>query len=569
MVQMIGNVPSVEGLKRSLKLLMPGLILFCLSLFILHWGWQIGIRVYDEGISVYGAMRVLQGDLPYGDFRAVYPPGHFYALALVFLLFGKSLLVERVYSVILMSLIAVLCYSLARRISSARLAVLSWLMLILWMASFGYLFYGSNVLPTLVLSLLSCSLLINFLQSGSDKHLLLAGAAAGATVLFRHDVGVYTIISEAAILLISALAEARRRDRKALAIPRLLVPTGLYSAAVAAVVLPVLFLLIYHVPTRYLIADFIEWPAVYHVFRTLPFPTLLPHPFGVFTGEYTPAQALRTALNRFVFYYPIFILFLVSLVVISRFRPRQASAASEPQSRMMPTLLLLLLGITFLNYVRTLPDNYHLLVPTLPALILLPAMFSKTGGTSFGKIGLSFRCLTIFFTIIMMITLGRFFLQSPPSAANLSTFILDRARGIQMLPHDVRNIEAAVRCVQEYVPKDQRIFVGNVRHDRLSVNDIMFYFLSERESATRYHMFDPGVTTTRDIQREIIREIEDNRVTCVVLWYGDEGAIGPNAGGVSSGITDLDHFIRTKFQLVQRFGDYLILFRRTLDQKNA
>src|SRR5690606_4985608 len=52
------------------------------------------------------------------------------------------------------------------------------------------------------------------------------------------------------------------------------------------------------------------------------------------------------------------------------------------------------------------------------------------------------------------------------------------------------------------------IFVGNVRHDLISINDIGFYFLADRASATRYHELYPGVATTHSVQVSIIDDIK-------------------------------------------------------------
>jgi len=54
-------------------------------------------NVYDEGLIVFGAQRVLEGDIPYRDFWTLYAPGQFYAVAGLFKLFGSSVLVERLW----------------------------------------------------------------------------------------------------------------------------------------------------------------------------------------------------------------------------------------------------------------------------------------------------------------------------------------------------------------------------------------------------------------------------------------------------------------------------------------
>ena len=53
--------------------------------------------IYDEGLIVQGAERILHGQRPYVDFTSGYPPGQFYTIALVFRVFGSSLMAERIW----------------------------------------------------------------------------------------------------------------------------------------------------------------------------------------------------------------------------------------------------------------------------------------------------------------------------------------------------------------------------------------------------------------------------------------------------------------------------------------
>src|SRR5580692_11140810 len=68
---------------------------FAVSFLLLLTGMSVRPSMYDEGITVTGAMRVLGGQLPHRDFYTNYGPAHFYILAGLFKLFGESLLVER------------------------------------------------------------------------------------------------------------------------------------------------------------------------------------------------------------------------------------------------------------------------------------------------------------------------------------------------------------------------------------------------------------------------------------------------------------------------------------------
>ena len=73
-------------MKLSLRVV-PLFLFSCLAAFLLM---ARSIVVYDEGIVLTGAMRVLAGDVIHRDFYANYGPGQFYALAGLFQVFGQS-----------------------------------------------------------------------------------------------------------------------------------------------------------------------------------------------------------------------------------------------------------------------------------------------------------------------------------------------------------------------------------------------------------------------------------------------------------------------------------------------
>jgi hypothetical protein len=109
----------------------------------------------------------------------------------------------------------------------------------------------------------------------------------------------------------------------------------------------------------------------------------------------------------------------------------------------------------------------------------------------------------------------------------------------------------------ERTQPDDPIFVGNQRHDMVFVNDVGFYYLAGRPSATRYSELHPGVATTRPVQEEIMRELESQQVQLLVLvdiWLSQE----PNSSALSSGVTDLDRYIRSHYRKNAQFGEFQI-----------
>ena len=78
----------------------------------------------DEGIVLAGAQRILEGQIPYRDFFSFYTPGSFYVTALLFKVFGSSIVVARGALVFFGASFAAVTYVLARRTCSQAIALL-------------------------------------------------------------------------------------------------------------------------------------------------------------------------------------------------------------------------------------------------------------------------------------------------------------------------------------------------------------------------------------------------------------------------------------------------------------
>jgi 4-amino-4-deoxy-L-arabinose transferase-like glycosyltransferase len=68
------------------------------------------VAPYDEGLILSASSRVLAGDIPYRYFYANYGPAQFYILAALFKLFGPSVLVERLWDVLIRSCTGLVIY---------------------------------------------------------------------------------------------------------------------------------------------------------------------------------------------------------------------------------------------------------------------------------------------------------------------------------------------------------------------------------------------------------------------------------------------------------------------------
>lgn len=79
----------------------------------------------DEGIILQGTQRILHGQVLYRDFFSFFTPGSYYLLALLFRIFGSSMLVARTALAVYGGLLSAFTYLLARRVCSRWGAMLA------------------------------------------------------------------------------------------------------------------------------------------------------------------------------------------------------------------------------------------------------------------------------------------------------------------------------------------------------------------------------------------------------------------------------------------------------------
>jgi 4-amino-4-deoxy-L-arabinose transferase-like glycosyltransferase len=99
------------------------LILFLLSFLYLCLFRRPTAMEPDEGIILQGAQRILSGQIPYRDFFSFYTPGSYYSLALLFRIFGSSIVVARTALAFTGAILSLITYLLARRVCSPTVAL--------------------------------------------------------------------------------------------------------------------------------------------------------------------------------------------------------------------------------------------------------------------------------------------------------------------------------------------------------------------------------------------------------------------------------------------------------------
>jgi dolichyl-phosphate-mannose-protein mannosyltransferase len=547
--QLADRHPNRLGLRSGLT------VLLLASLSCLCWlgGLVTHLSLYDEGLAVYGAERVLGGEVPYRDFWTLYAPGQFYALAAVFHFCGPGLLAARVYSAAVQLLIVVCAYGLARKLVPAPWALLSWFLVTVTLPAFNPCY---PMAPAMLCALLSCFCLARYLEGPKRRYLLMAGACTGVGAVFRHDVGAYIFFAETVLILtygcrLHHAATGQRAER----VWEGFRAWGYYLAGIIWVTFPVGAFFLARVPIADVYADLIQFPIqVYPRVRSLPYPALVPDPAFLRSGVQRPLSYGLACLERVPFYLPLAVYLAAAARLILLLFLRHPFAVRD-----WLQLLLLLLGLTLFTHARMRADLPHLLPTLIPAILLFSAM-----GMAWSERPV-FRRLLGPLMLLTVLSLALPFLQATAAlvheAPALVLLDLERARGIALDREQAGPLQEAVRYLQERVPAGERIFVASTRHDRIVSNDILFYFLADRPSATRYHELHPGVVDTQAVQRAIIQDLGDQQVRYIVLETGGEEVREPNASGESTGVTELDAYIRAHYRPETAFGPHLILRR--------
>jgi len=496
---------------------------------------QFGI--YDEGFAVFNATRIINGDIPYKDFWAIYPPGQFYTLAILFKTFGTTLLVARIYDTFVRMLIVYSVWLITKKITSHGIGYFTAVSAALLLGSAN--FYTYAVFPTLALSLLSILCLLEYIDKTKQYWLFLAGIFIGFTFFFRWDIGLYVSISIFATIVIIYLfrisAENISSSAKMLFNPS---EIAMLSGTSFVIVLTGYGYIGSLTGFGNLWDQVVIFPTtILRNVRWLPYPALLPA-----TSEF---------LNWIRFYFPLFVYGIAFF--------NYAHAVSKQRitlnTKFFGGISIFFLGVLLFIQALSRYDYIHVVPTSLLAILITFSLLSQNVFKLNNPIIKLVRILLlsglislyiILPAIILLYVLGGFSpLECYSQTERASCVYLDKDQ------------EMAIEYIRENTIENETIFVGNQRHDSIFVNDIGFYFLSARQSSSKYSELYSGVATTLPVQQAIVQDIEVKNTRWIVLVQIPQST-EPNASANNSGIIYLDNFIRTNYSLVEEFGHYQI-----------
>ncbi len=521
-----------------------------LALTLLFLGGAIGLFLpikyplnpYDEGIALVNGWRVLNGDLPFRDYWAIYPPGQSYVLAGLFGLAGPTIMVERVYDTLTRLGIAVVIFWLGfLMLPQRRWAVAPYLCAVTLLAAAT--FYGYAVFPALFCAFTALLLAFIYWQRTRRWWLFAAGLATGVCLLFRLDIGVYTGLALTAGLIVAELWVAPNQQSLGQRLGRAAISCLVIMAGAAAVAIPFYGLLAAAAGPGVLWDNLIVFPAtIFHDVRHLPYPSPWP--------DWSDWGAVGDWLR---FYLPIIVITATGLVVLlAALRGRGQPGRLRRDHAQAVTVAVLGAGLFIQALSRY--DEIHVLPASLCTVLLIVWLLQQIPMTLWRQ---------PFFVAGVVAVLALpvwFYLLAPygqfsDHVARFGPLGCYSERPVASCVPVIPEQETILRLLDQLDPQDGPLYSGLLRHSQIFVNDVSLYFLAGRPIPTRYHELHPGVATTLPVQEEIIRELEQGQVEWLALvdWPNPRE---PNDSALSSGVNALDVYIRDNYSWLRTEGWY-------------
>lgn len=536
------------------EVVIPSVVVFALSFLFLFLGMNRVPNMYDEGLVLTDAMRVAAGQMPHRDFYVNYGPAQFYILAGLFKVFGQALIVERLYDLLIKSLIVASIFAVTLRYCRRSIAVCAAAAAAAWV--FSIVVTGTAMVPVTLLGLSAAILVAPVLaRKVPAGRLLAAGAIAGVTALFRYEIGAGLFGVGTLVIALAMLTGPKGALPKARTFLATYWP---YLAGFAAVVLPPALYYVSVAPIQPLLHDAITFPMKYYArTRGLPF---LRFPWRW--------------LDNLEIYLPIIIVTIALCGLVLRlWKPQRKEStnlgggvAIETWEAFLFAFALLGLLMCFKGFVR--PDRMQMFAAIVSSVPLTAILFERRW--NFSRF---IRVLIVVAACLFLLTAAR---RAFGQARILYLYrlsvleeLIQAARGIPEVQADWCKSKSALTAglcflpegsgipaaefIQLHTRPGDRLFSGLERHDKIFVNDMLIYFATQRLPATRWAHFDPGLQNRYEVQNQIIRELEENAPPYIVLLKNENWPDEPNESARSSGVVAVDKYIRNRYRQVANF----------------
>jgi hypothetical protein len=515
------------------------IIIFFISLMVMVSFMAIPMNIFDEGLIAFGTQRLMWGEVPYKDFWLVYGPAQLILTALAFFLTEPSLTILRIVDALIKASLTTLIFAHIRRFSGIKPALALWAVTTYWISTIG--FPGYPMFGAWLFAVTTFSFLGEYLARESDMQICYAGISAGLAAGFRPEIGCYLLICSFVALTLFNLRTNHLRVQSFffLLLSFSLVLMGIYG--------PIIILAGFE-PIEHFLGRYAT--SIIPEYRHIPPPTLgslfsLKH---IFIGRRF-AWGIQDWVGA---YFPLLLLGVGALVPLTM-------STSANLKRAWPLFAGEILFVAFLW-----KQGIHRFDPVhmLPSMVMALGVFTMI----ISELPSRRVYIPLYSAVILVLVFSRdYYFQCTPkdfkeryimNAQEFSSPSVPRAGFVKIAGDQ----EQALKFIRENYTDEKYLFVGLNIHDQLVVNDVMFYFLADKHSASRYHVFNPGFINQSGPQTEIVEELQKRKIRLIVLVDLPRSK-EPNKSAVSSGVTTLDNFIRDNYRLCTKFGRYSVLHK--------
>ncbi len=485
-------------IKNIFLMIFPLLILYILFVSLR------GILFYDEGYILYGAKRILEGQIPYKDFHFAYTPASLYLTALSFKIFGISVLSGRILMIIVNGVGVFVAYILLKQFVKNKYYI--------FLGVTAYLFWGIGhinfpwpIMLAIPSGLFHSLLLYKFLKTKLARFAFIAAVFVAMTFLIKQNLGI--VLGLQTFMLLVIFKELRSKFFVFFYFLGILLPSLIYAGYLFHTNSFYNFIDDFYTYTimRIIVEKTLDTPflyedSLYGIFMKLFF-YLIPVYLGIIAG-------IKAIKNNRLF---LIVIFLVVLYYIVGIRP------TTDYPHLVP--LLALSGILFPFILLYSKKNFEKLIFT------------------------SFAVIFIFLGFWTSIFKNYYRYEQPLFSARSFVNISPMRIWVWEDKHEI--IKSLRSELTEKTTKEDDIFVYHYSP--------LIYFATDRNNISKYDIH-PSNEKLEQYNREVIENLESRNGRFVVT-LGELNA---------SDQRPLSLYIKNHFISKKRAGDYLIWERKKI-----
>jgi hypothetical protein len=399
--------------------------------------WPRDFVGFDEGLFLYEAKRILDGDVIYRDFFEIITPASLYVMAFLFELFGTDMVTARTAMAVLHGLIAVAMYAICRE-SKIRRPIAVVAALAHAAVCYPALSIASPHWMGTFVTLLALWIALRHPLTSARRSLLF-GAALGLLVSVQQQKGAVLAVGGALVVVADGFLLAAAGTAARATIAALLA----YAAGALAIVLPLVIALLWFAGFGPVYAALIHFPFVY---------------YPQFHTEITWGYYVSFVPQLYV--YPRLIKYLPAAVPLAV--PRLVHRWWRGETRELRPLLVLTLLAAFTILSVAYNANYTHLAITAPVWLLVVAETLESAWRALERRSPVFRPFGAVVCIALLLILGLRLQQNRDARRELFRYSHDTAFGrVDAMSVDEMAVVEALRGLLRDSPSKEMFCLPN------------------------------------------------------------------------------------------------------------